>query len=65
MKRVVVLELKDGTQDISVYSSSVKLVLANQQKIGIGLGALWNALSKTNGNFENKKCRIYYKYIDK
>lgn len=64
MKRVVVLELKNQTS-IAIYKSCTELVICNRDKIGICLGALWNALNKGNGFYENKKCKIYYRDIQR
>jgi hypothetical protein len=58
--RVVVLDDKNG--NLSIYKTLTKLVKENSN-IGICLGALYNALSKGDGKYENKKVRIYYKYM--
>lgn len=62
MKRVVLLEWKDGRQS-QTYRSVSALVRREGSGIGIGLGALWNALSKGGGVYENRVCRIQYKQM--
>lgn len=62
-KRVVVLSYK-ATKKIFIYNTCAELAVANDKsKIGISLGALWNALSKNNGVYENNICKIYYRKI--
>lgn len=64
MKRVIVLQIKD-TKEEKTYSTCPELVVDNdKKKIGVGLGALWNALAKNNGFYENKKCKVFYRKID-
>ena len=63
-KRIVVLEFKKE-KETHVYSTCAELVMANgKDKIGIELGALWNALAKNNGIYENDLCKIYYRKIE-
>lgn len=63
-KRIVVLELKKEKETL-VYSTCAELAVANgKNKIGIELGALWNALSKNDGVYENDLCKIYYRKIE-
>lgn len=63
MKRVIVLQIKD-TKEEKTYSTCPELVVANdKERIGVGLGALWNALAKNNGFYENKKCKVFYRKI--
>ncbi|MBQ5478156.1 MAG: hypothetical protein IIT64_10205 [Bacteroidaceae bacterium] len=63
MKRVVLLEWKE-TNVAQVFKSVSDLVRHEGMAIGIGKGALWNALSKNGGKYENKVCRIQYKEIE-
>lgn len=65
MRRVVVLEMKAPKKSTRLYKSCPELVSHNKDDIGIGLGALWNALYKGHGFYENKKCKIYYKDIER
>lgn len=65
MKKVVVVQYKQAKRKERIYRTCPELILANpKSKIGIGLGALWNALSKNGGVFENNLCRIFYRDID-
>lgn len=60
-KRVVVLERKDMDCKKEYFGTCVELAVKHgKEDIGVGLGAIWNALSKNGGRFENKKCSIYY-----
>lgn len=61
-KRVVVLEFKKKTN--YVYNTCPELVAAHGEKIGVTLNALWNALAKNDGIYENKRCKIYYRKIE-
>lgn len=64
MKRVVVLEWKDNRVPArQVYKSVSELVRKNGYSINIGLQALWNALSKGGGVYENKLCSIKYEEV--
>ena len=58
--RVVVLEKKDSNE-LTISKSVAGLLRKND--IGICLNALYNALSKGKGVYENKKVRIYYKHM--
>lgn len=61
-KRVVVLEFKNKKTNY-VYNTCPELVVAHGKKIGVTLNALWNALAKNNGAYENERCKIYYRKI--
>lgn len=61
MNRVVILTWKESEKPVEVYKRVTDLVRRNYQEIGICIGALWNAMSKNGGVYENKKCRIEYK----
>lgn len=64
MKRIVILKFKDSNACYA-YSSVTELAKRNSyEALGIGVPALWNALSKRKGRFENKKCLIYYQAIE-
>lgn len=60
-KRVVVLEFKKKTN--YVYNTCPELVVAQGKRIGVTLNALWNALAKNDGIYENERCKIYYRKI--
>ncbi len=61
-KRIVVF--KDNDTPL-VYGTCVELVADNgKEKIGAGLGAIWNSICKNNGVFENANCKIYYRTLD-
>lgn len=63
-KRIVVLQYK-GDDTPLVYSTCVELVAVNgKEKIGAGVGAIWNSLCKNNGVFENANCKIYYRTLN-
>ena len=61
-KRVVVLEFKNKKTEY-VYNTCSELVVAQGKRIGVTLNALWNALAKNDGIYENKRCKIYYRKI--
>lgn len=62
-KRVVVLEFKNKKTNY-VYNTCPEIVVAHGKKIGVTLNALWNALAKNDGIYENKRCKIYYRKIE-
>ena len=63
-KRVVVLQYKHK-KAIFAYNTCAELAVANDKsKIGVSLGALWNALAKNDGVYENELCKIYYRKIE-
>ena len=64
MKRVVIFSWKDDREPMQVFRSAADLVRQHGKEIGICLEALWNALSKGKGVYENKKCRVEYKDIN-
>lgn len=61
-KRVVMLEFKNKKTNY-VYNTCPELVVAQGKRIGVTLNALWNALAKNNGAYENERCKIYYRKI--
>lgn len=61
-KRVVVIEFKNKKTNY-VYNTCPELVVAQGKRIGVTLNALWNALAKNNGAYENERCKIYYRKI--
>lgn len=61
-KRVVVLEFKN-IKSSYVYNTCPELVVEQGKRIGVTLNALWNALAKNNGAYENERCKIYYRKI--
>ena len=61
-KRVVVLEFKNRKSSY-VYNTCPELVAEQGKRIGVTLNALWNALAKNNGAYENERCKIYYRKI--
>ena len=61
-KRVVVLEFKNRKSSY-VYNTCPELVVEQGKRIGVTLNALWNALAKNNGAYENGRCKIYYRKI--
>ena len=61
-KRVVVLEFKNKKTNY-VYNTCPELVVAQGKRLGVTLNALWNALAKNNGAYENERCKIYYRKI--
>lgn len=61
-KRVVVLEIKNRKSSY-VYNTCPELVVEQGKRIGVTLNALWNALAKNNGAYENERCKIYYRKI--
>lgn len=66
MAKIAVIELKKdkGQPIIMQFPSVAKLArCCDKAEIGIAQQALWNALNKGNGKFENKKCKVYYKEV--
>lgn len=61
-KRVVVLEFKNRKSSY-VYNTCPELVVEQGKRIGVTLNALWNALARNNGAYENERCKIYYRKI--
>lgn len=62
--KTVVLRM-NGDRRGKVYPSVKSLCQENgKDVIGIGLNALWNALSKRKGRFKNKKCTVNYIIYD-
>ena len=63
MKRIVILLNKETGKE-TPYPSVSSLVLRNyDNELGIGLGALYNALHTNKGYWENKRYKVYYKTI--
>lgn len=64
MKRIVRLKNKN-TGEIDSYPTLIDLVRRNGEKtLGIGLSALYNAVSKNKGQWENHTYVIYYETIN-
>ena len=61
-KRVVVLEFTNKKTNY-VDNTCHEVVVAQGKRIGVTLNALWNALAKNDGIYENKRCKIYYRKI--
>ncbi len=62
-KQIVVLERKG--YETEYFGTCVELVVKHgKDEIGVGLGALWNALCKNGGMYQNKQCKIYYKPVN-
>lgn len=60
---MLVLQIK-GSKLKRMYTSSFQLVSKNGKDVlGVGRGAIMNALSKNNGIFENDKCKIFYRPV--
>lgn len=64
MRRVVILELKTIPPQIEVFRTCTDMIAKHKDSLGVCIGALWNALCKGGGYYENKKCKVYYKYIE-
>ena len=63
-KKIAILHNK-ATGEETPFPSVAKLVRKTSEEIiGIGAGALYNALCKNGGWYENQKVRIYYKKIE-
>ena len=64
MKKIVILYNKH-TGEETPFSSVSRLVRETSKEIlGIGLGALYNALSQNNGEYENARVKVCYKHIE-
>ena len=59
-RRVAVIQYKASGEEFA-YPTMASLARFNSDKMGITIGALWNALSKGGGKYENAICRIFYK----
>lgn len=58
-KRVVIVKFFDKGKGEIFHTCPEIYLKYSKEKVGIGLQALWNALTK-GGFYENKKCAIYY-----
>ena len=64
IKRIVRLKNKH-TGEINSYPTIADLVRRNGVKtLGIGLNALYNAVSRNNGSWENGDYGVYYENIN-
>lgn len=64
MKRIVRLKNKQ-TGEIFSYPTITDLIRRNgEERIGISLNALYNALSNNFGKWENKQYEVYYDTVD-
>lgn len=64
MKRIVRLKNKH-TGEIGSYPTIADLVRRNGVKtLGIGLNALYNAVSRNKGRWENSSYELYYEDIN-
>lgn len=64
MRRVVRLYDKE-LERMDSYPTLSDLVRRNgADKLGISIGALYNAMSTNKGKWENERFRIYYEDID-
>lgn len=60
-KRYIQVTLKD-TGTVRVFPTIVKMYAKlGEENIGVTRNSLWNALSKQEGKYENKKVKIEYK----
>lgn len=65
VKKVVVVKCKK-TKKEEVFLTCPEIYLKHsREELGICLNALWNALSKNNGRYENRHCVVYYRNNDK
>lgn len=64
MRRVVVLEMKTTPPQVEVFRTCTDMVSKYRDTLGVCIGALWNALSKGKGYYENKRCKVYYRSIE-
>lgn len=65
VKKVVIVKFKK-TKKEEVFLTCPEIYLKhNKEELGICLNALWNALSKNNGRYENRYCVVYYRNNDK
>lgn len=63
MKKIVILTNKE-TGESTPYPTVVELMRKHKSwDVGIGLPALFNALSKNKGRWENKKYIVEYKKV--
>lgn len=64
MKRIVRLKNKD-TGEINSYPTIADLIRRNgAEAIGIGLQALYNAVSTNNGRWANEYYEVYYEDVE-
>lgn len=63
-RRIVILHNKETGEETPFPTVARLIRKTDKESIGIGPGALYNALSQNDGWYENKKIRIYYKRIE-
>lgn len=63
-KRLVILHDKASGEETPFPSVATLVRKMGEESIGIGEGALYNALSKNGGWYENKNIRVFYKITD-
>lgn len=64
VKKVVVVKRKK-TKKEEVFLTCPEIYLKHsREELGICLNALWNALSKNNGRYENNRYMVYYRNND-
>ncbi len=63
-KRIVILHNKATGEETPFPNVATLVRKTGDESIGIGIGALYNALSKNGGWYENQRVRIYYKKTD-
>lgn len=60
-KRYIQVTLKD-TGKVRIFPTIVKMYAKlGESAVGVTRNSLWNALSKQEGKYENKKVKIEYK----
>lgn len=62
--KIVVLEIKESGETFTYPNCRELLKEHGKAEIGIGLGALWNGLSKGGGRYENKRCIVTYRQLN-
>jgi hypothetical protein len=64
MKKIVILHNKQTGEETPFPTVARLIRETDKELLGIGKGALWNALSRNGGIYENMKVRVFYKHIE-
>ncbi len=64
MKKIVILKNKQTGEETPFPSVANLVRQTDKALLGIGKGALWNALSRNNGHYENPRITVQYRYVE-
>ena len=64
MKKIVILKNKQTGEETPFPTVASLVRQTDKALLGIGKGALWNALSRNNGHYENQRVAVDYRYVE-